>query len=158
MPLTLAAGLLAGGIIAALTVFLEHSRIAFGAYALYGNGSLIVPSLVAPFALYPGWTWALRRGGRALELSINVAGLHFGVGLISAFDVIFFPQDPDLTLLDALPGFLLSGAIFVLPAALLAALAPSPRPPSGSSTGWAWGSSPVARSRSRSGDPNAPFS
>ena len=123
MPLILAAGLLAGGIIATLTVLLEHSRIAFGAYALYGNGSLIVPSLVAPFSLYTGWTWALRRGGRALELSIYVAGLHFGVGLISVLDVIFFPQDPDLTLLDALPGFLLSGAIFVLPAALLAALA-----------------------------------
>jgi hypothetical protein len=121
MPLILAAGLLAGGIIATLTVLLEHSRVAFGAYALYGNGSLIVPGLLAPFALYPGWTWVLRRGGHALELAVYVAGLHFGVGLVSPFDVIFFPQDADLTLLDALPGFLLTGAIFVLPAALLAA-------------------------------------
>ena len=122
MPLIVAAGLLAGGIIATLTVLLEHSRIAFGAYALYGNGSLIVPALGAPFALYLGWTWVLRRGGRALELALYVVGLHFGVGLVSVLEVLFFPQDTALTLLDAAPGFLLSGAIFVLPGALLAAL------------------------------------
>jgi hypothetical protein len=117
------AGLVAGAIIAVLTVVLEHGRIAFGAYALYGNGALIVPGLLAPFALYPGWTWTLRRGGRALELALFVVGLHFGVGAISLLEIGFFPQDPDVTLVDALPGFLLTGAIFVLPAALLAAIA-----------------------------------
>lgn len=123
MAVIVAAGLLAGALIAILTVVLEHGRIAFGAYALYGNGALIVPSLLAPFALYPGWTWTLRRGGRGLELALYVVGLHFGVGLVSVLEVLFFPQDPDLTLVDALPGLLLTGAIFVLPAALLAALA-----------------------------------
>jgi hypothetical protein len=123
VPQVLAAGLLAGATIAALTVLVEHSRIAFGAYALYGNGSLIVPGLLAPFALYPGWTWALRRGGRALELALYVTGVYFGIGVISVLEVIFFPQGPDLTLFDALPGFLFTGAIFVLPAAFLAAAA-----------------------------------
>lgn len=121
MPLILAAGFLAGLIIATLTVLVEHSRIAFGAYALYGNGSIIVPSLMAPFALYPGWTWVLRHGGRALEMALYVVGLHFGVGIIPALEVVFYPQGPDLTLLDVLPGFLLTGAIFVVPAALLGA-------------------------------------
>ncbi len=123
MPVIVGAGLLAGATIAVLTVALEHSPIAFGAYALYGNGSLIAPSLLAPFALYPGWTWILRRGGHALELALYVVGLHFGVGAISILEVLFFPQDPDLTLVDALPGLLLTGAIFVLPAALLAGTA-----------------------------------
>jgi len=119
----LGAGLFAGAIIAVLTVILEHGRVAFGAYALYGNGALIAPSLLAPYALYPGWTWILRRGGRALELALYVVGLHFGIGLISVLEVLFFPQQPGLALVDALPGFLLTGAIFVLPAALLAAIA-----------------------------------
>jgi hypothetical protein len=51
MPIIIAAGLVAGAFIAVLTVGLEHSRIAFGAYALYGNGALIVPGLLAPYAL-----------------------------------------------------------------------------------------------------------
>jgi hypothetical protein len=38
-------------------------------------------------------------------------------------ELLFFPSRPDLTLLDALPGLLLTGAIFVDPAALLAAVA-----------------------------------
>jgi hypothetical protein len=123
VPISVAAGHAAGAIIAALTVVLEHSRVAFGAYALYGNGALIVPSLLAPFALYPGWTWILRRGGRALELALYVLGLHLGVGLVPVLEVVFFPASPDLTLLNALPGLLLTGAIFVEPAALLAAIA-----------------------------------
>jgi hypothetical protein len=123
VPLIFAAGLVAGGIVATLTVLVEHSRIAFGSYALYGNGALIVPGLLAPFALYPGWTWALRRGGHALELAVYVVGLHFGVGLVSILEVLFYPQGAGATVIDALPGFVLTGAIFVLPAALLAAAA-----------------------------------
>jgi len=123
VKVALGAGLVAGALIAILTVSLEHGRIAFGAYALYGNGALIAPSLLAPFALYPVWTWTLRRGGRALELAVYVVGLHFGLGLTSPLEVVFFPSDPDLTLVDALPGLLLTGAIFVLPAALLAGFA-----------------------------------
>jgi len=44
-----------GGFLAGiLMVLLEHSRIAFYSYSLFGNGALIVPALLAPFALYPG--------------------------------------------------------------------------------------------------------
>jgi hypothetical protein len=113
----------AGAIIAVLTVLVEHSRIAFGAYALYGNGALIVPSLLAPYALYPGWTWILRRGGHALELGLYVLGLHLGVGLVPVLEVLFFPTPAGFTLADAIPGLLLSGAIFVDPSALLAGIA-----------------------------------
>lgn len=116
-------GLVAGALIAVLTVLAEHSRIEFNSYALYGNGALIVPAILAPFSLYPGWLWTLSRGGRALEMAILVLGLHLGVGLTSVLEVLFFPSSSDLTIADALPGFLLTGAIFVLPAALLAGLA-----------------------------------
>jgi hypothetical protein len=116
-------GFLAGTLIALLMVVVEHSRIGFNSYALFGNGALIVPALLAPFAIYPGWVQALRRGGRALELAIFIAGLHFGVGMISIFEVVFFPADSTYGLTDALPGFLFSGSVFVLPAALLAAVA-----------------------------------
>jgi len=116
-------GLIAGAIISVLTVLAEHSRISFNSYALYGNGALIVPAILAPFALYPGWLWTISRGGRALEMAILVLGLHLGVGLTSVLEVLFFPSAADLTIADALPGFLLTGAIFVLPAALLAGLA-----------------------------------
>jgi hypothetical protein len=108
-------------LISILTVLAEHSRIGINSYALYGNGALIVPAILAPFAIYAGWTWLRANGGRALEMAVFVAGLHFGVGVTSVLEVLFYPSAPDITLVDAVPGLLLSGAIFVLPAALLAA-------------------------------------
>ena len=122
MTLAVLAGLLAGILIAILTVLLEHSRIAVGALALFGNGALIVPSLLAPYAIFAGWTAVLRRGGRALELAMFALGLHFGVGTTSALEVLFYPSQPGLTLFDALPGVLLTGTIFVDLTALLAGL------------------------------------
>ena len=123
MILYVLAGFLAGTLVAVLTVLAEHSRLAFNSYALFGNGALIVPALLAPFALYPGWAWALRRGGRGLELALFVLGLHFGVGMISILEVLVFPIDSTIDLAAALPGFLLSGSVFVLPASLLAGAA-----------------------------------
>jgi hypothetical protein len=122
MPLAIAAGFLAGSFGAILTVLAEHSRIAFGSYALFGNGALIVPSLFAPYALFAGWTWLIRRGGKALELALFAVGLHFGIGLIPVLEVLFFPSLGDITLVDAVPGLFFTGAIFVDPAALLAAM------------------------------------
>ena len=104
-------------------VLIEHSQIAFNSYALFGNGALIVPALLAPFAIYPGWVWALRRGQRALELGLFVAGLHFGVGMISILEVVIFPADTTYGLTDALPGFLFSGSVFVLPTLTMGAVA-----------------------------------
>ncbi|MDP9281985.1 MAG: hypothetical protein M3P38_07800 [Chloroflexota bacterium] len=122
IPLAIFAGYLAGLAIAILAVAAENSRIAFGSYALYGNGALIVPAILAPFALYPGWTWLLaHEGDRRLEAALYALGLHFGVGMWAVFEVMLSPQSVNVTLLSAAPGLLLSGALFVLPAALLGA-------------------------------------
>lgn len=123
MPLIFLAGLAAGTLIAVLAVLAEHSNIAVGAYALSGNGALIVPAILAPWAVYWGWTGVLARGGRALEMAVFVAGLHFGVGVAIVLDAFFYPSDQELKLLEALPGLLLTGTIFVIPGALLAGLA-----------------------------------
>lgn len=122
IPLAIVAGYIAGVIVAFLTVTAEHSTIAFGSYALSGNGAIIVLAILAPFALYPGWAWLLaREGDRRLEVAIYTLGLHFGVGMLSVLEVVLYPQSTDATLLTAAPGFLLTGALFVLPAALFAA-------------------------------------
>ena len=123
MPRIALVGFGAGAVIAVLTVLAEHYGPTFGRYALLGNGALIVPALLAPFAIFLGWTWALRRGGRALELAVFVVGLHFGLGLISILDALVYPSSPDVTIADAAPGFVFTGALFVLPAALLAGAA-----------------------------------
>lgn len=122
IPLAISAGYVAGSIVAVLAIAAENSRIAFGSYALYGNGALIVPAILAPFALYPGWTWLLsQEGDRRLEAALYALGLHFGVGMISVLETVFYPQSPDATLLGAAPGLLLTGTLFVIPAALFAA-------------------------------------
>ena len=122
MAIALLVGYLAGLVIAVLAFAAENSQIAFGRYALYGNGALIVPAILAPFALYPGWVWLLaREGDRRLEAALYVVGLHFGVGTWAVLEVVLNPQSGNVSLLSAAPGFLLSGALFVLPAALLAA-------------------------------------
>jgi hypothetical protein len=116
------AGYLAGLIVALLTVGAENSRIAFGNYALYGNGALVVPAILAPFALYPGWAWLLAHDGdRRLEAALYTLGLHFGVGMVSVIEAVLFPQSVDVTLLSAVPGFVLTGVLFVIPAALFGA-------------------------------------
>ena len=122
IPLAIVAGYLAGLVVAVLTITAEHSRIAVGSYALSGNGSIIVLVVLAPFALYPGWAWLLaHEGDRRLEAALYTLGLHLGVGMLSVLEVVVFPQSADSTLLGAAPGFLLTGALFVVPAALLAA-------------------------------------
>ena len=123
MTIAVVAGLAAGVVVAILSVLVEHSRLAIGPLAFYGNGALIVPGLGAPYAIFAGWTWLSRRGGRALEFALFVVGLHFGVGATSLIEVLFYPSGADLTLLDALPGFVLTGAIFVVPSAVLAGIA-----------------------------------
>ena len=123
VPLVALPGFAAGSLIAILTVLAEHYAPNTVGYTLYGNGALILPGVLAPWALYWGWTWILAHGGRALEMALFVLGLHFGVGLTVVLDTVFFPQQTGLTVADALPGFALMGTIFVTPAALLAGLA-----------------------------------
>ena len=122
IPLAIVAGYLAGVVVAVLTIAAEHSRIAVGSYALSGNGSIIVLVVLAPFALYPGWAWLLaHEGDRRLEAALYTLGLHFGIGMLSVLEVVVYPRSTDSTLLGAAPGFLLTGSLFVVPAALLAA-------------------------------------
>jgi len=120
--LAIVAGYLAGLIVSGLTSAVENSRIAFGNIALYGNGALIVPIMLAPFALYPGWAWLLsRQGDRRLEAALYTLGLALGVGTPGMIATIQYAQSTDVPLLIAVPGSLLIGALFVVPAALLAA-------------------------------------
>jgi hypothetical protein len=42
--------------------------------------------------------------------------------MTSVFDAVFFPGSADVTLAGALPGFLLTGALFVIPAGFFAAV------------------------------------
>jgi len=117
-----AAGYAAGLIVAVLAVAAENSRIAFGSYSLSGNGALIVPVVLAPFALYPGWAWLLAHDGdRRLEAALYTLGLHFGVGMVSVLEAVLYPRSAAATVQDVLPGFLLQGTLFVIPAALFAA-------------------------------------
>jgi hypothetical protein len=121
IPLAIVAGYVAGFLIAVATVAAETSRIAFGNYALYGSGAIIVPAILAPFALYPGWIGLIMRGGDCrLEAALYTLGLHLGVGMISVLEVLVNPQ-PGSTLVGALPGLLFTGTLFVVPAALFAA-------------------------------------
>src|SRR5919201_157717 len=101
-------GFAAGALIAIVTALVEHSRVGFDSYALYGNGAIILPALLAPWAAYWGWTWILTRGGAALEMALFVVGLHFGVGLWAVVDAVFFPQRANVTIVDALPAFALT--------------------------------------------------
>lgn len=79
-----------------LTQILTETRIAFGPYALNGNGALAVPFIGFPLAIYAGWTW-LGDGFEGRDLAIRLMG--FSAGLI----------------LGALP----LGLIFGLPVALV---------------------------------------
>lgn len=79
-----------------LTQILTETRIAFGPYALNGNGALAVPFIGFPLAIYAGWTW-LGDGFEGRDLATRLMG--FSAGLI----------------LGALP----LGLIFGLPVALV---------------------------------------
>ena len=117
------AGLIWGVVIAGLQVASEHYGPSLGPIALNGNGALAVPATLIPLAIFWGWTWIANRwSGRSLIPGIVfVAGLWLGTGAAAPIDVLLYPQSPDATLVSSLPGLLLSGAIFVLPLALIAA-------------------------------------
>ena len=63
---------------------------------------------------------------RKVTLAVSEAEYFLRRSLHSVLDVAcgeaaWFPQSPDVTLLSAVPGFLLTGALFVIPAAVFAA-------------------------------------
>lgn len=102
-------GLGAGIAIALLTRIVETSRLAFGPFAFYGNGALIVPALGAALAIYGLWVWVERRDRPRMELFLSALGLHLGIGASALL------SDP-----PALPGVALIGLLFVVPTALAA--------------------------------------
>ena len=98
---TFLAGGASGLVILLLTQILSESRLAFGPWALYGNGALAVPFLGFPVALYAGWTLlADRHEARDLTLALVAfsGGLILGAGLLG----LFF----------ALPMVLVTGAVY----------------------------------------------
>ena len=85
-------GFLVGGAVGLaillLTQLLSETRLAFGPYALNGNGALAVPFLGFPIAVYAGWTeLGDRFEGRdlAARLVSFSAGLILGAGLLGLF-------------------------------------------------------------------------
>ena len=122
IPLAIVAGFVAGVLVNLITYSFEHSRIAFGNYALYGNGAIIVLIILTPFALYPGWAWLLaQKGDRRLEAALYTVGLHFGVGMGPVVNAALNPEVTSVSLGDMLPGILLTGTLTVIPAALVGA-------------------------------------
>ncbi len=111
--LALAGGIGSGVAIALVTSAVEGSRIAFGPYALFGNGALGVPAILVPLALFIGWTALLRGRDRPPVGSavLFALGLDLGSGAKGVLG-------------QGLPGILggvLASALFVIPTALLAA-------------------------------------
>lgn len=105
--IALVLGLGAGALIAVLARVVETSRLAFGPYAFFGNGALIVPALGSGLALYALWTWALRTGRPRRDLLAAAAGLFLGLGLSGL-----------LAVPPSLPAIAFTGLLFVAPAAL----------------------------------------
>ncbi len=85
---TFLAGGAAGLVLMVLTQILSDSRIAFGPWALNGNGALAVPFVGVPLAIYAGWTYlADRHAGRDLwvHLASYSVGLVLGAGIFGLF-------------------------------------------------------------------------
>src|SRR6266545_3696838 len=84
-----------------LTQALSETRLAFGPWALNGNGALAVPFIGFPLAIYAGWTLlADRFAGRELMLQL----VAFSLGLVLGS----FP----FGLFFALPMLLVTAAIY----------------------------------------------
>jgi hypothetical protein len=99
-------GLIAGLLASAVAYLVEHSRLAIGPYAFYGNGALIVPAVGGALALYAAWLVAPGRSGRGAAVVPGTIGVILGVGAISLEGGIG-------------PGLLFTGLLFVLPTALV---------------------------------------
>ncbi|HEV2251152.1 MAG TPA: hypothetical protein VGT60_11670 [Candidatus Limnocylindria bacterium] len=94
------AGGAAGFAILMLTQVLSETRIAFGPWALDGNGALAVPLVGFPLVTYAGWA-ALSDGRAGRDLASQLAAFSLGL-LLGAFP---------LSLLFALPILIITAAI-----------------------------------------------
>lgn len=95
-------GLGTGLAISVVARAVETSRLAFGPFAFYGNGALIVPALGAGLAIYALWAWSLHSGRPQRALLWSALGLALGVGAVA---------------IPSIPGVLFNGLLFVLPTA-----------------------------------------
>lgn len=102
-------GLGSGIFIAVVTRMVETSRLAFGPYAFYGNGALIVPAIGSGLAIYALWTWVLRAGRPRRHLAWSALGLYLGLGT-----GVFVTGG------IAIEGLFFTGLLFVVPVALAA--------------------------------------
>ena len=111
---------LAGAAIGLLMRAVETSRIAFGPFALYGNGALIVPAALLPLAIYALWTALGRRQTQPpwAPAILSLVGLNVGLGAyqIAADPGALGPETPALVVLNPF------GLLFIVPPAVLAAL------------------------------------
>jgi hypothetical protein len=100
--LVFVAGSATGLVILLLTQYLSETQISFGPWALSGNGSLAVPFIGFPLAIYAGWTYLADRD-QARTLAVRIvtysAGLALGGGVMG---VIF-----------ALPMCIIAGAMYL---------------------------------------------
>ena len=99
----------AGIALGVLARMVETSRLAFGPYAFYGNGALIVPALGSGLAVYGLWTWAFRAARPRPDLLWSALGLHLGLGT-----GVFATGG------TTIQGLFFTGLLFVVPVALLA--------------------------------------
>jgi hypothetical protein len=100
--LTFLAGGATGLAILLLTQILSDSRLAFGPWALNGNGALALPFLGFPLAIYAGWTWLADRFA-SRDLALRLAAFSLGL-ILGAFPLgLFF----------ALPTVLVTAAVYV---------------------------------------------
>jgi hypothetical protein len=95
------AGGAAGFAILVITQILSETQIAFGTWALSGNGALAMPFVGFPLAVYAGWTWLADRHTEGRDLALHLGA--YSIGLVFGAWV--------LGLLFALPVVLVSGAI-----------------------------------------------
>lgn len=85
-----------------LTQVLSDTRLAFGPWALNGNGALAMPLLGFPLAIYASWT-ALADSHEGRDLSLQLVAFSLGLVLGAGLLGIFF----------ALPVALITGAVYV---------------------------------------------
>jgi hypothetical protein len=90
-----------GFAILVITQALSETQIAFGRFALSGNGALAMPFVGFPLAVYVGWTWLADRHPEGRELALHLGA--YSIGLVFGAWV--------LGLLFALPVVLVTGAI-----------------------------------------------